>query len=120
FQPSWSPDSNWIAYIKTLPNFVPAVFIYNLKTGATKQITDGMSHTQSPTFSADGKYLFFTASTNIGLSYHGLHMTAHGTRPTINIYAFILSEDTPSPLQPSSDAEEVKEGKDKDKDKKKK
>ena len=118
FQPSWSPDSNWIAYIKTLPNFVPAVFIYNLKTGATKQITDGMSHTQSPTFSADGKYLFFTASTNIGLSYHGLHMTAYGTRPTRNIYAFILSEDTPSPLQPSSDEEEVEEGKDKKKKKK--
>lgn len=121
FQPSWSPDSNWIAYIKTLPNFVPAVYIYNVKTGESKQITDGMSHAQSPEFSADGKYLFFTASTNIGLSYHGLHMTAYGTRPTRNIYAFILSEDTPSPLQPESDEEVVKvkndEKKKKDKEK---
>lgn len=109
FQPSWSPDSNWIAYLKTLPNQVPAVFIYNVKTGDSKQLTDGVSHAQSPEFSADGKHLFFTASTNIGLSYHGLHMTAYGSSPTRNLYAFILSEDSPSPLKPESDEEKVKE-----------
>lgn len=121
FQPSWSTDSNWIAYIKTLANQVPAVFMYNVKSGESKQITDGMSHTQSPEFSADGKYLFFTASTDIGLSYHGLHMTAYGSSPTRNIYAFILSEETPSPLQPESDEEKVNGDKDdKKSDKKKK
>lgn len=107
FQPSWSTDSNWIAYIKTLANHVPAVFMYNVKTGESKQITDGMSHTQSPKFSADGKYLFFTASTNIGLSYHGLHMTAYGSSPTRSIYAFILSEENPSPFQPESVEEKI-------------
>src|SRR5690554_100552 len=120
FQPSWSTDSNWIAYIKTLANHVPAVFMYNVKTGDSKQITDGMSHTQSPKFSADGKYLFFTASTNIGLSYHGLHMTAYGSTPTRNIYAFILSEENPSPFQPKSDEEEVNGEKDNKKEDEKK
>lgn len=120
FQPSWSTDSNWIAYVKTLANQVPAIFMYNVKTGDSKQITDGMSHVQSPKFSADGKYLFFTASTNIGLSYHGLHMTAYGSSPTRSVYAFILSEETPSPLQPESDEEKIEadEKEDKKKDKK--
>lgn len=119
FQPSWSTDSNWIAYVKTLNNQVPAIFMYDVKTGESKQITDGMSHAQAPTFSADGKYLFFTASTNIGLSYHGLHMTAYGSSPTRSIYAFILSEKTPSPLQPKSDEEEIEEKNDKKKEEKK-
>lgn len=107
FQPSWCTDSNWIAYVKTLANQMPAVFIYNLKSGESTQITDGMSSAQSPSFSADGKYLFFTASTDIGLSYHGLHMTAYGSSPTRSIYAFILSEKTASPFQPESDEEKV-------------
>lgn len=120
FQPSWSTDSNWIAYVKTLANEVPAIFMYHLKSGESKQITDGMSHAQRPTFSADGKYLFFTASTDIGLSYHGLHMTAYGSSPTRSIYAFILSEDTPSPLQPESDEEKVASEKEIKKEEKKK
>lgn len=107
FQPSWSKDSNWIAYVKTLENQVPALFLYNVNTKKVTQITDGLSHVASPKFSADGKYLFFTASTNIGLSYHGLHMSAYGSRPTRSIYAFILAEDTPSPFQPESDEEKV-------------
>src|SRR5699024_1993375 len=94
--------------------------MYHLKSGESKQITNGMSHAQRPTFSADGKYLFFTASTDIGLSYHGLHMTAYGSSPTRSIYAFILSEDTPSPLQPESDEEKVASEKEIKKEEKKK
>ena len=31
--PSWSPDSKWIAYTKQLKSFFHAVFVFNLETG---------------------------------------------------------------------------------------
>ncbi len=108
FQPTWSPDSRWIGYIKTLPNTVPALFVYNLETTTSHQITDGMSAVQGPAFSRDGKYLFFSASTNTGLTNSGLHMSAYERPTSYNVYAFILSKDTPSLFQPESDEETVK------------
>lgn len=118
FQPSWSYDSNWIAYIKSLGNGVRTLFMYNLKTKQSTQITDGMSAVTQPTFSRDGKYLFFSASTNTGLTNSGLHMTAHERNVNFNVYAFILSKDTPSLFKNESDEEKIADkGKDSDKEK---
>src|SRR5690606_27037388 len=110
FQPSWSYDSNWIAYIKSLGNGVRTLFMYNLKTKHATQVTDGMSAVNQPTFSRDGKYLFFSASTNTGLTNSGLHMTAYERNVNYNVYAFILSKDTPSIFKNESDEEEVVDG----------
>ncbi|TDS14821.1 S41 family peptidase [Sphingobacterium paludis] len=117
FQPAWSYDSNWIAYIKSLGNGVRTMFMYNLQTKQQTQITDGMSTVNQPTFSRDGKYLFFTASTNVGLTNSGLHMSAYEKNVSFNVYAFILSKDTPSIFKNESDEEKV--GDEKKDDKKK-
>ncbi len=108
FQPSWSFDSKLIAYSKVLKNGVNAIFIYNLDSKQSQQITDGMSAVSQPTFTRDGKYLVFNASTNIGLTNSGLHMTAYDRRPEYNAYAFILSNDSPSIFKNESDEETVK------------
>ncbi|WP_312138176.1 PDZ domain-containing protein [Sphingobacterium sp.] len=108
FQPSWSFDSKLIAYSKVLNNGVNAIFIYNLDSKQSQQITDGMSAVSQPTFTRDGKYLVFNASTNIGLTNSGLHMTAYDRRPEYNAYAFILSNDSPSIFKNESDEETVK------------
>ncbi|MHC8948738.1 S41 family peptidase [Sphingobacterium hungaricum] len=109
FQPSWSFDSKWIAYTKTLKNGVSAIFMYNLDNKKSTQITDGMSEVSSPTFTRDNKYLFFTASTNTGLTNSGLHMSAYERSPSYNVYAFILSSETPSIFKNESDEEKVTE-----------
>lgn len=109
FQPSWSPDSKWISYIKTLPNAVPALYIYNLDTKISRQVTDGMSSIRGTSFSRDGKYLFFTASTNIGLTNSGLHMSASDRQANYSVYALILDKKTPSIFKNESDEELIKE-----------
>ena len=119
FQPSWSYDSNWIAYVKSLGNGVRTLFMYNLKTKQTTQITDGMSAVNQPTFSRDGKYLFFSASTNTGLTNSGLHMTAYERNVNYNVYAFILSKETPSIFKNESDEEKVADDKKEDSKKEK-
>src|SRR5690606_26525445 len=60
-------------------------------------------------------YLFFTASTNVGLSNSGLHMSAYDRSPAFNVYAFILSKNTPTIFKNESDEETVKEEKKEDK-----
>lgn len=110
-QPSWSSDSQWIAYTKTLTNGVSALFIYNLNSKESKQVTDGMSAVRGPVFSADGQYIFFIASTNIGLTNSGLHMSAYDRQPVYNVYAVLLTENAPTFAKKESDEEKTREEK---------
>ena len=71
FNTVWSPDSKWLAYTKQLDNHMHAVFVYSLEEGKATQITDGMSDVLFPDFDKSGKYLYFTASTDIGLAAAG-------------------------------------------------
>ena len=108
FQAAWTQDSKWIAYLKTLPNGVSAIFMYNVESKKSQQITDGMSEIGQLAFTRDGKYLVFTSSTNTGLTNSGLHMTAYERNPEYNAYAFLLSSETPSIFKNESDEETVK------------
>jgi len=107
-QPSWSPDSKWISYVATLPSTVSAIYLYQLEKNSHTQLTDGMSNTGNPTFSRDGKYLFFMASTDVGLTNSGLHMSAYQRPVSYTAYALILSKKTPSLYKTESDEETFK------------
>lgn len=106
--PKWSPDSKWLTYDKVLPNYLHAIFVYSLDTHKVTQITDGMSDAQSPDFDKSGKYLYFTASTNVGLSADNFDMTSDGHPVSRSVYVAVLRKDLPSPLAPESDDEKVK------------
>ncbi len=118
---TWSPDNKWIAYIRQLPSGLHAVFVYSLDQGKSSQITDGMSDALNPVWDKNGKYLYFTASTNIALASAGLDMSSDEHRVTRSVYVAVLSKDEKSPLAPESDEEKPKDEKkpdqDKDKDK---
>jgi tricorn protease len=118
---TWSPDSKWIAYTRQLPSGQHAVFVYSIEQSKTFQITDGMSDALYPAWDKNGKYLYFTASTDVGLSTSGLDMSSDEHRVTRSAYVAVLSKDEKSPLAPESDEEKPKEEKkaDQDKDKEK-
>ncbi len=97
---AWSPDSRWLAYTKQLPNHLRAVFVYSLDTHKTTQVTDGMSDCLYPEFDKNGKYLYFTASTDMGLSAGWLDMTSEAHPVTRSVYVAVLRKDLPSPLAP--------------------
>jgi len=105
FSQTWSPDSKWTAYTKQLPSGLHALFVYSLEQGKSSQVTDGMSDVLYPSFDKDGKYLYFTASTNTGLSTFGLDMSSDEHRVTRSVYVAVLSKDAKSPLAPESDEE---------------
>ena len=102
---NWSPDNQWLTYTKYLPNRLHAVYVYSLTTHKATQLTDGMSDALYPAFDMNGKYLYFTASTNVGLSATGFDMTSDAHPITRNIYVAVLRKDLPSPIAPESDDE---------------
>ena len=117
---TWSPDNKWIAYAKQLPSGLHAVFVYSLEQGKSFQVTDGMSDALYPCFDKNGKYLYFTASTNTALSTAGLDMTSQERRISRSVYVTVLSKDEKSPLVPESDEEnKPKEEKKSDQEKEK-
>ncbi|HEU0176198.1 MAG TPA: PDZ domain-containing protein [Blastocatellia bacterium] len=108
---NWSPDSRWLAYAKPLKSWYNAVFIYSLEDGKSAQITDGLSDALNPVFDKGGKYLYFTASTDIGPSVFGFDMSSYSHRTTRSVYVAVLKKTDSSPLAPESDEEKVAEEK---------
>jgi tricorn protease len=109
FDAVWSPDNKWLAYTKQLENHLRAVFVYSLDTKKATQITDGMSDCLYPNWDVNGKYLYFTASTDMGLTTGWLDMTNEAHPVTRSVYVVVLAKDLPSPLAPESDDEKAEE-----------
>jgi tricorn protease len=109
FDVVWSPDSRWLAYTLQLENHLRAVFVYSLEDHKATQVTDGMSDALYPNFDKNGKYLYFTASTDMGLSTGWLDMTSEAHPITRSAYVLVLRKDLPSPLAPESDEEKPPE-----------
>ncbi len=104
--PVWSPDSKWLAYTKRLRNYLGAIFIHSLADGKNVQLTDGMSDARYPVFDRDGKYLYFTASTDSGPSLEA--DVRSGSRSSArSVYLVVLSKNETSPLAPESDEEKA-------------
>ncbi len=105
FDTAWSPDSRWLAYTKQLNNKLRAVYLYDTKDGKSHQITDGLSDARYTVFDKNGKYLYFTASTDIGPTTTGIDMSGMNRAVTRSVYLVVLDKEQPSPLAPESDEE---------------
>ena len=105
--PSWSPDSKWLAYVKQLDNRLRAVYLYSLEKNQTNQATDGLGDARYTVFDKSGKYLFFTASTNLGPTISFADLSGINHQTSRNVYAIVLRNDIPSPLAPESDEEKI-------------
>jgi tricorn protease len=104
-RPFWSPDSRWVGYAKQVDNHLRAIFLYSLETGRINQLTDGMSDARYGAFDQSGKYLYFTASTNLGPAFSFAEMSTFPHQSSRSVYAVVLRNDLPSPLAPESDEE---------------
>jgi tricorn protease len=118
---AWSPDSKWLTYTRYLPSHEHAVFVYSLESGKESQITDGTADARYPVFDKNGKTLYFTASTDLGLGIGWLDLSSYQRPLTRSVYAVVLKKGDPNPVEPQSDEEKVakpeEKGKDADKDK---
>src|SRR5580704_344789 len=123
---NWSPDSKWLTYSKFLTNHLRAVFVYSLDSSKVSQVTEALGDSRLPVFDKSGKYLFFVASTDVGLSSGWLDLSSYQHPITRNVYAVVLKKGDASPVEPQSDeekgsakADDKKDGDKKDADKSK-
>ena len=108
----WSPDSKWIAYSKMEKTLYTSVFLYHVPTGKRYRVTGAMTHDWSPSFSKDGKYLYFLSNR----TYHPVMGFVDQNHVFLNMgkpYILILKEGDPSPFAPKNDSD--KEAKDEQK-----
>lgn len=102
---AWSPDSKWLAYTVATQPLVTTLFAYQVETGQSRRITDGLSAVSQPAFDRSGKYLFVLASTDAGPALDWFAQSNTTVPSTTGIYAIVLGKDTPNPLAKESDEE---------------
>jgi tricorn protease len=56
---TWSPDSQWLAYAETATNTFWQIKVLNTNTGAIHVLTSDHYNSFSPSWSVDGKWLYF-------------------------------------------------------------
>lgn len=106
WETSLSPDGQWLAYTSVRANFFSDLILYNLATGTSTRVTDGMADIGSVAFSPDGKYLYFSASTNAGQQSVGLDMSTQERPLRYGLYVAVLAADGTSPMLPKTGDED--------------
>ena len=102
----WSPDSRWIAYSKPEVEMMPRIYVYSLEAKKTYEVTDGWYNSYGPSFSSDGKYLFFISDRDFNPIYSRTEWN-HAYLSMSRIYLVTLAADTKSPFEPKSDEVEL-------------
>jgi len=104
---AWSPDSRWVAYGKPETEGMNRVYIYSLDAKKTFAATDVWYNSGDPSFSPDGKYLFFVSDRDFNPVYSSTEWN-HAYLAMSRVYFVPLSKDLKSPFEPKSDEVAVK------------
>jgi tricorn protease len=118
WRPTWSSDSQWMAYSKSQENGNGAIMIYNTKTAKLTQATSGFYSDLGPAFDPEGNYLYILTNRSFEPEYSDFDNTWIYPNAT-QIAAIALRSDVPSPLSAENDTVAIASVEDKkDEDKK--
>ncbi len=62
---TWSPDSRWLSYSSSATNTFEQIQIYEVASGKLTAVTSDRYNSSSPTWSTDGKYLYFLSDRSL-------------------------------------------------------
>lgn len=123
---NWSHDSKLLTYSIGMNNTNEAVFVYNLTSKQSRQVTSGFYNDSNPIFSTDGKYLFYLTNRNFNAVYSDMQDGTWIYPNATQLAAISLTNDSPYLLHAKNDIleaekkEEPSKGKDNSKGKKEK
>jgi tricorn protease len=104
-RPAWSPDSRWLAYAKTFPNQFRRVVAWSRDDGRRHTLTDALASAGDPVWDRNGKWLYFLASTDLGVQSGWADLGSLTRTSTSGVYVALLRADEPTPFTPESDEE---------------
>lgn len=104
-RPSWSSDSNWIAYVLRGDNRLTSIWLYEVASGRRHQVTSGMFRVSEPTFDRQGDFLYFACNRHFASPiYEDVGSTfVYANTETLN--AVPLRKDVKNPFATKSDEE---------------
>ncbi len=107
---NWSNDSRWVVYERgELGSINLSIWLYEVETGTSTQVTDKMFNDENPTFDREGKYLFFKTNRHFEPKYGELDTSFIYSGSEL-LLCVPLSDETASPFAPKSDEEEWDDG----------
>jgi tricorn protease len=102
---AWSPDSKWLAYTRAGGTNLHTLALWSVEQAKSFNVTDGLSDVRDPVFDSNGKYLYFTSSTDAGPVADWFSQSNNDVRATNEIYLAVLPKGVVSPLAKESDEE---------------
>jgi tricorn protease len=97
----WSPDSRWLAFSRVADNRFQQLDVYEPETAEMQSITSDRYNSSSPTWSADGKWLYFLSDrslTSTVTSPWGSRQPDPHFDRAVKIYALALRPNLRSPF----------------------
>jgi len=117
---AWSPDSQWLAYVKAAENTMYQIWLYNVNDGAQVAATSDRTLSDSPAWSPDGKWLWFLSDRHLQSTVSspwGHRAPKPFFDKTTKIYAIALTKDPGKfPFDPDTELDEDEEKKEADGD----
>ncbi|AHG89708.1 peptidase S41 [Gemmatirosa kalamazoonensis] len=104
-RPQWSPDSRWIAYAKSFPNQFRRIVVWGGADGARHVLTDALASAGEPVWDRNGRWLYFLASTDLGVQSGWADLGSLTRTSTNSVYVAVLRADEATPFLPESDEE---------------
>lgn len=103
----FSPLDDYVAYISVQKNLFGAVFIYDVKSGKTHQVSEGYFNDSNLSWDQNGKFLYVVSQREYAPTLVQFEQTLDSP-PLYKVYAHVLSKKTPNPLAPRNDEEPIK------------
>ncbi|HTX24558.1 MAG TPA: S41 family peptidase [Steroidobacteraceae bacterium] len=100
---SWSPDSQWLAYVETAANGYEQLKVLRAATGEIHALTTDRYDSVSPTWGADGKWLYFLSDRMLKTSVQspwGPRQPDPYFDRSMKIYQLALTAGARSPFEP--------------------
>lgn len=104
---SFSPDSRWIVYEKSHATRLPGLWAVSLEARKPFPLGDGLTADFSPSFSADGRHLFFLSNRDYAPTFSAFEFSYVYPKAT-RVYAAALTPAAPHLFPPKSDEEKGK------------
>ena len=103
---AWSPDSRWLAFVRSAKNGFSQLMLYSLETGQTTSLSSDRVDSYDPAWSRDGKWLYFL-SDRYFCSAVGSPWGARQPEPyfdkTTKVYALALTTKEIFPFTPANE-----------------
>jgi tricorn protease len=120
---SWSPDSQWLAFVQTALNSMTQIKVYNVNDASLFDLTTDRANSFNPRWSPDGKFMYFLSDRN----FRTLVGSPWGTRQpepywdaSEKLYHVALKKGTRSPFREKDELMEEDETEKQESTKKKK